>query len=230
MTPPRGLSEGETTGGARSAAAPPELIERYRRLLGRADAWFERAAAAHADEVQCRLSCTLCCQGLFDVSPLDAVWIAEGARAAPDRLRRTLATKARRALAAVVRLAPDWGEPWSVDELGEERFDQICDALSGESCPALAEDGACSIYEHRPLICRLHGIPMYDPGARAWLGGECELNFAPDGRRSDRTLWFDDVRFEEEQRRLEQELFAHARRPIGRTIVAVALVLAGPRP
>jgi Fe-S-cluster containining protein len=230
LTLPRGLPSDDTTGGARDAAAPPGLIERYRRLLGRADAWFEQATTAHAGEVRCRRSCTLCCHGLFHVSPLDAAWIAEGARSAPSGVRGILAGNARRALEAVARVAPDWGRPWSVEEIGERRFDEICEALSDEPCPALAGDGACLVYQHRPLICRLHGIPIYDPGARAWLGGECELNFAPDGRRSDRTLWFHDVRFEEEQRRLERELLAHARRPVGRTIVAVALVLAGPRP
>jgi Fe-S-cluster containining protein len=45
------------------------------------------------------------------------------------------------------------------------------------ACPAL-EDGACQIYEHRPLICRKYGIPLYNPQKPDRVFA-CELNFQP---------------------------------------------------
>ncbi len=45
------------------------------------------------------------------------------------------------------------------------------------ACPAL-EDGACQIYEHRPLICRKYGMPLYNPQKPDRVFA-CELNFKP---------------------------------------------------
>ncbi|MGH2627714.1 MAG: YkgJ family cysteine cluster protein, partial [Anaerolineales bacterium] len=44
-------------------------------------------------------------------------------------------------------------------------------------CPALDPDGACSIYEARPLVCRKFGMPLYNP-RRPGVLGACELNFS----------------------------------------------------
>jgi Fe-S-cluster containining protein len=206
------------------------VIQRYRELLARADAWFDRAAAAHGDEVRCALACTLCCHGLFDVSLLDAALLEEGMRQAPPETREELGRCAALALESVREAAPEWDEPWAVDALGDERFDEICEGLALLRCPALAEDGSCRLYEHRPLICRLHGIPMYDPGARAWLGGECELNFPPDGRRAEPSLWFDNRCFERDEQHLAEELREAAPGRYVRTIIPAVLLRAATDP
>jgi Fe-S-cluster containining protein len=46
----------------------------------------------------------------------------------------------------------------------------------GEPCPALGENGECTIYEARPVICRRFGIPIYDYKNPAKIHA-CELNF-----------------------------------------------------
>ena len=45
------------------------------------------------------------------------------------------------------------------------------------ACPAL-EDGACQIYENRPLMCRKYGMPLYNPQKPEQVFA-CELNFKP---------------------------------------------------
>ena len=42
-------------------------------------------------------------------------------------------------------------------------------------CPALV-DGACSIYERRPVLCHAFGMPLYDPDKPERIMA-CELNF-----------------------------------------------------
>lgn len=44
--------------------------------------------------------------------------------------------------------------------LGEEGFDEVAEALADVPCPLLGEDGRCLVYAHRPLVCRLIGLPM----------------------------------------------------------------------
>ncbi len=45
------------------------------------------------------------------------------------------------------------------------------------SCVFL-KDHACTIYEHRPIICRTHGLPLiYMNDDNVWELSNCELNF-----------------------------------------------------
>ena len=45
------------------------------------------------------------------------------------------------------------------------------------SC-AFLSDHACLIYEHRPMICRTHGLPLiYTNDDNEWELSNCELNF-----------------------------------------------------
>ncbi len=54
--------------------------------------------------------------------------------------------------------------------------DEISTILLRLPCPALSEDGACGIYESRPIVCRKFGMPIYDPKKPNELQ-TCELNF-----------------------------------------------------
>jgi Fe-S-cluster containining protein len=172
------------------------ITSRYRCLLAEADAWFSRAAEVHRDEVQCRKGCDPCCRGLFDATPLDALLVAEGYREASPEVRRRLLRAAREGLAAIAAAAPDWGPPWRIGQIGSERFDALCDALDRLPCPALDDDGGCLVYAPRPLVCRVHGVPMYDPGAAAPCGGECPLNMAAERLPERPALHFDHAGFE----------------------------------
>lgn len=63
------------------------------------------------------------------------------------------------------------------------------------------KDHVCQIYEHRPVICRTHGLPLLFLNDEQWELSTCELNFTE----------FDDEDFSEEntfaQDRLNSELF-----------------------
>jgi Fe-S-cluster containining protein len=62
-------------------------------------------------------------------------------------------------------------------------------------CPALEANGRCSVYHHRPLVCRSMGIPTEDRGL---VHGACEVQtFIPILRLSSA--------FREEEDRLVQE-------------------------
>lgn len=230
MTPGWGGKQ-EPDDGARARPAassgnwrcvPSEVVEDYRTLLKTVDDWFARAAAFHVDEVHCHQGCTACCEGLFDISALDAALVAKGVEALAPERQEVLAQAADAVLEEVREAAPDWDEPWDVDALGDDAFDEVCKVIADRPCPVLAEDGSCTIYENRPLICRIHGIPMYDPTSHSWLGGECERNLGPDGRRGDRVLWFNDLRFESGELALTGRLAEDLPR---RTVMAAVVLL-----
>lgn len=50
------------------------------------------------------------------------------------------------------------------------------------ACPALDEEGRCSIYAVRPLVCRSHGLPIRLPGPRGLpVIDACPKNFTASG-------------------------------------------------
>lgn len=48
--------------------------------------------------------------------------------------------------------------------------------LDKGECPFLVNK-RCSIYQHRPIICRTHGFPLLQMGEDSWELSVCDLNF-----------------------------------------------------
>jgi Fe-S-cluster containining protein len=132
----------------------------YRALLERLDRWMESGRRAYPGVVPCRAGCTACCHGPFDVTVADVELI----RAALGRMeaseRADVVRRADALLDRMAALAPDWTTPHEVAALGDAGFDRLADALAGEPCPLLDDDGHCRIYRDRPMVCRLIGLPM----------------------------------------------------------------------
>lgn len=144
---------------------PPDHHD-YRALLERLDRWTEDARCRHPGVVPCRAGCTACCHGPFDVTVADAELIRVAVGELPRGDRDATVRAARRLLAAMRVLEPDWAPPYDVAALGEERFDALSDALASEPCPLLDADGRCRIYPSRPLVCRLIGLALLGDAGR----------------------------------------------------------------
>lgn len=131
------------------------------------EAEFRRVRDEHADRMQCRRGCSMCCSQMFSISALEAAVIARAVADMPEAERDQLRQGARAYVENATRLG--LSEP---AEPGESLTPRTGVRLP---CPALRDD-ACSIYEARPLICRKWGIPVYDPSKPDRLHA-CELNF-----------------------------------------------------
>lgn len=127
------------------------IEERYREIVAAVDAEFARNRELHGDRIHCRPGCSDCCYHVFPITEIEAGRIGVG-------LQR-LAPQAREAI--------------------ESRAREYMDArlLRGERlpCPAL-DQGICSIYEFRPLMCHKFGMPLYNPEKSGRIFA-CELNF-----------------------------------------------------
>jgi Fe-S-cluster containining protein len=131
---------------------------------------FDRNAAKYGEKLQCRKGCSGCCSQIFRITLLDAYIIEQHVKTLPPERQAQLRSKAEEYLKQVPHLQQsDAEENLSVDSGGTKR-------KSGIPCPALGEEGECTIYEARPIVCRRFGIPLYDyknPGNVY----ACELNF-----------------------------------------------------
>ena len=144
--------------------------ERYRILLETLDAWHAAAQQRHPGVIPCRIGCSACCHGPFDISVADVLLLRETVSALPANRREALTARATAAAARQRALAPGWEAPHDVRTLGEAQFDALCNALATEPCPCL-EDGACAVYAGRPAVCRLMGLGMDSSDGRVLPNG-----------------------------------------------------------
>ena len=132
----------------------------YQALLQRIDRWFEVVGSRNPGVIPCRAGCSACCHGPFDISVADALLLREGLALLPAPDRAMARERALEMLESMRAIEPEWGAPYDVRALGEDRFDALTDSLAAEPCPLLDGSGRCQIYAHRPLVCRLIGLPM----------------------------------------------------------------------
>jgi Fe-S-cluster containining protein len=143
------------------------LEQRYLDLVATVDAEFARNRSLHGDRIQCRPGCSDCCHQLFQITELEAAYISAAVQLLPAERREALQTRARTYVEARRKLVTAGGEP--------ESWGHLPPAGTRLACPAL-EDGICSLYEFRPLICHKFGMPLYNPEKPGRILA-CELNF-----------------------------------------------------
>jgi Fe-S-cluster containining protein len=133
------------------------------------DAAYDQAAAAYGFE--CRGCDDNCCRTRFHHHTLlEHLYLREGLSRLPQGPREEIRAAAE-AVKALQAEAPAAGA-------GEKPF-----------CP-LNREGRCGLYGHRPMICRLHGIPheLCLPGRSPQLGPGCAEFHRRCGRSGYRTF------------------------------------------
>jgi Fe-S-cluster containining protein len=170
-----------SAGSADSPLRNPRVVELMGLddlLVAEIDGALSVGTAAAGSHVVCRVGCTACCIGLFDISALDAARVLRGL----DQLRdlrvcaaTALVERAHNQWHAVAGRFPGDAATAVLDDepVARERFFA---EMAQVPCAALDSDsGACQLYHHRPLACRSFGLPVR---IGAELLPPCSLNFA----------------------------------------------------
>jgi Fe-S-cluster containining protein len=106
----------------------------------------------------CYAGCAVCCFGPFPITLRDAERLREASLTAPPAVASRIA---ERAATARTRLAAAFPGDASTGILNAN-IDEAAFAAHHENlaCPVLDPDsGQCSLYEARPIACRLYGLP-----------------------------------------------------------------------
>jgi Fe-S-cluster containining protein len=129
--------------------------EKYLQLVARVEAFGQAIRQRYPEQVTCHAGCDGCCYQQFTVFPVEAYHVHQAvAHLTPEarqRLRQRIGTP------AAFRL------------------------LDQPSACVLLEHGRCALYEGRPLLCRLHGYPLYSTMIERPDGMQrdcCPLNFS----------------------------------------------------
>lgn len=156
----------------------PELIPvfaAYEALVAEADAVFSRVAERHPDCVTCKPGCSDCCHATFDLSLVEAMYLnakfVEAFDFGPARSR--ILENAGNADRQLTRMKRDYFRELRDGKASQEAMDRIMDeaARARIRCPLLDANDQCSLYESRPITCRLYGIPTVI-GGRAHVCGK----------------------------------------------------------
>jgi len=141
-------------------------------LAAKTDNWFKRANATLLSQVPCHAGCSHCCIGPFPITQLDVSLLQEGLqRLTPDR-RVYIEGRAAEQVSALESAQPKLKESPYLDRWPDSDIDRLVTEFHDYPCPALDEDGLCTLYEYRPLTCRSMGIPIEEKDV---VTGACEI-------------------------------------------------------
>jgi len=137
----------------------------YTELTGLIQQEYDRNIYKYGDKIKCRKGCSQCCSQIFRITQLDASVIKAHLNELPIEVKNDLKKRAADYISNSDRK--------NISNISKDEYDVKLKI----PCPALNEEGACMIYEARPIICRRFGPPVYDYKNPGKLFA-CELNFS----------------------------------------------------
>ena len=162
----------------------------YQSALARVDEYVERERLRYPNHIQCRRGCAECCLGTFPITLADTAMVRSVFTELSAKVQREAITRANAMLeCAGINLDTVLGRCSDTDH---ERTIELIDSLP---CPFLARDKTCRIYQSRPLVCRLHGLPIKSADGNV-LDAGCHLNFIDVDIATLEGFVFDDTEFD----------------------------------
>jgi Fe-S-cluster containining protein len=130
------------------------LFSEYATIARKADLLFKSIQEKYPMSVKCRVRCCDCCHAIFGVFPIEAAHISYHFNRLERKARRDALRRAEKAEAEILK-AKDRLKVFEEDPkmkvfgLGKQRV----------KCPLLQDSEECALYENRPIICRVYGVP-----------------------------------------------------------------------
>ena len=144
------------------------VIKKYGKFLSKTTELFNEATSKH--EVKCKRGCNECCTvGFFDITLLDAIYLKMSLKNIPAHARKKIVSKANEQLDILEKKGAFSRKDPLLKTL--PAIDSISRRSAKMSCPALDDNGACLVYDHRPHICRIFGPAIRGPRRAIRLDG-----------------------------------------------------------
>jgi Fe-S-cluster containining protein len=158
------------------------LFQSYENLVIRADAAFQKMADAYPEFVTCRRQCSDCCYAVFGLFLIEAVYLNRHFGRMGRKERRETIVRGNRADMDLERL-----KKRMQTSSNDSQVEGLSLARERIRCPLLDEGQECILYPHRPITCRVYGIPTAIQGKARVCGrtgfkkGESYPTFDLDG-------------------------------------------------
>ncbi len=168
-----------------------DILTAYGTLLKEVDEWFGRSRERYPAAIHCGQGCSECCRGLFDITLLDACYLKRGFDRLAQPVRGEVLAKAEACLGGMQESWPEFTAPYLLNYRPEEDWEALMPEDDGTPCLLLDAAGSCLVYAHRPMTCRLNGLPLLDLSGEPFHDDWCTLNFV-----GEEPLGYQDLRWD----------------------------------
>ncbi len=134
------------------------FFKKYEELVGVIDNIFGRVKKKCGDRVCCKTGCSDCCNALFDLTLIEALYINHRFNENfTGKDREEIIERANRADRKAYKIKRN---AYKMHEKGENEV-KILASVGAERvrCTLLNMKELCDLYSYRPITCRLYGIP-----------------------------------------------------------------------
>jgi Fe-S-cluster containining protein len=130
------------------------LFRSYELLVDKADEAFEKTKDLHGSRMACELHCSDCCHAVFGLFLIEAANLKHHFEELDREKKKEVLLRCNETERGLKRLEK------KLERYGEDPETQTS-ILARERirCPLLDENNECVLYAHRPITCRVYGIP-----------------------------------------------------------------------
>jgi Fe-S-cluster containining protein len=160
----------------------PQLLRSYELLADRADRSFGAMTQGHGESVKCRQGCSDCCHAVFGLFLIEAAYVSNHFHGLDPEVQKAALLRCNDMERGLRRLE----KKMQIHDEDPQMQNYIM-AAERIRCPLLDPEQDCVLYTHRPITCRVYGIPTRIHGkARVcgksgFQGGESYPAFDLDG-------------------------------------------------
>jgi Fe-S-cluster containining protein len=145
-----------------------DLFQSYELLADKADAAFSEMKEEHGACIKCEPRCSDCCHAVFGLFLIEAGYLKEQFDKLTDEEKRAALLRCEQTEKSLERL-----QNMLQAHEGDPQMQAYVMSRERIPCPLLSERQECVLYRHRPITCRVYGIPTKIQGkARVcWKAG-----------------------------------------------------------
>jgi Fe-S-cluster containining protein len=130
------------------------LLKSYELLVDKADAAFQKMIKEYGTYIKCERHCSDCCHAVFGLFLIEAAYLKEHFDQLESKAVREALLRCNDTERAIKRL-----EIMLQKNEDDPRMQAHVLSRGRIRCPLLDEKQDCILYAHRPITCRVYGIP-----------------------------------------------------------------------
>lgn len=131
-----------------------QLFRSYELLVDRADQAFREVKGTHGPLIRCEPHCSDCCHAVFGLFLVEAAYLKQQFDGLGEEEKKAALERCREADEGLNRLEKMLKD--HEDDLGMQAYILARERIH---CPLLDSHQECLLYPHRPITCRVYGIP-----------------------------------------------------------------------
>jgi Fe-S-cluster containining protein len=131
-----------------------DLFHSYELLADKAEAAFQTMQKEHGSCMKCEPHCSDCCHAVFGLFLIEAGYLKEHFDRLTDEKKKAALLRCEQAEKSLERL-----QNMLQAHEGDPQMQAYIMSRERIPCPLLNEKQECILYSHRPITCRVYGIP-----------------------------------------------------------------------